>query len=68
VSCDDTHPGGNEATLQSIRGFRVFYVFDISRTEDEEIPDLDAAYPGLLDDDAAYGLSARARRRCVAPE
>ncbi len=36
---------GEEQILQSIRGFRVVYVFDISQTEGDEIPDLDAVRP-----------------------
>jgi hypothetical protein len=47
---------GNETTLQSIRGFRVVHVFDISQTEGEELPDLDAVRPKLLDGDAPEGM------------
>jgi len=41
---------------QSIRGFRVVYVFDVSQTEGEELPDLDAVRPKLLDGDAPEGI------------
>ena len=47
---------GEEQTLQQIRGFRVVYVFDISQTEGDEIPDLDAVRPKLLDGDAPEGM------------
>jgi len=47
---------GEEKTLQQIRGFRVVHVFDISQTEGEEIPDLDAVRPKLLDGDAPEGI------------
>jgi hypothetical protein len=47
---------GNETTLPSIRGFLVVYVFDISQTEGDEIPDLDAVRPKLLDGDALEGI------------
>ena len=47
---------GEEQTLQQIRGFRVVYVFDISQTEGDEIPDLDAVRPKLLDGDAPEGI------------
>ena len=47
---------GEEKTLQQIRGFRVVYVFDISQTEGEEIPNLDAVRPKLLDGDAPEGI------------
>jgi DNA primase len=47
---------GEVKTLQSIRGFRVVYVFDISQTEGDEIPDLDAVRPKLLDGDAPEGI------------
>jgi N-terminal domain of anti-restriction factor ArdC len=40
---------GDEKTLQQIRGFRVVHVFDISQTEGEDLPDLDAVRPKLLD-------------------
>ncbi|MBA2312206.1 MAG: hypothetical protein H0V97_05320 [Actinobacteria bacterium] len=40
----------------SIRGFRVVYVFDISQTAGEELPDLDAVRPKLLDGDAPEGI------------
>jgi hypothetical protein len=47
---------GEEEVLQSIRGFRVVHVFDISQTEGEEIADLDALRPKLLDGDAPEGV------------
>jgi antirestriction protein ArdC len=47
---------GDEKTLQQIRGFRVVHVFDISQTEGEELPDLDAVRPKLLDGDAPEGI------------
>jgi antirestriction protein ArdC len=47
---------GDEKTLQEIRGFRVVYVFDISQTEGDEIPDLDAVRPKLLDGDTPEGI------------
>ena len=59
-----------EQILQSIRGFRVVYVFDISQTEGDDIPDLDAVRPKLLDGDAKEGDLGRARRagkRCRLP-
>jgi N-terminal domain of anti-restriction factor ArdC/IrrE N-terminal-like domain len=39
-----------------IRGFRVVHVFDISQTEGEELPDLDAVRPKLLDADVPEGI------------
>ena len=47
---------GDEKTLQQIRGFRVVHVFDISQTEGEELVDLDAVRPKLLDGDAPEGI------------
>jgi hypothetical protein len=50
----------------SIRGFRVVHVFDISQTEGEDLPDLDAVRPKLLDADAPKGSGTRSpvtRRR-----
>ncbi len=47
---------GEEQTVQQIRGFRVVHVFDISQTEGEELPDLDAVRPKLLDADAPEGI------------
>lgn len=47
---------GDEKTLQQIRGFRVVHVFDISQTEGEDIPDLDAVRPKLLDGSAPEGI------------
>lgn len=46
---------GEEMSYQ-IRGFRVVHVFDISQTEGEELPDLDAVRPKLLDGDAPEGI------------
>jgi len=43
---------GEEKSFQQLRGFRVVHVFDISQTEGEELPDLDAVRPKLLDGDA----------------
>ena len=47
---------GNEKSVQQIRGFRVVHVFDISQTEGEDLPDLDAVRPKLLDADAPEGI------------
>ena len=47
---------GEEQAVQQIRGFRVVHVFDISQTEGEELPDLDAVRPKLLDADAPEGI------------
>jgi antirestriction protein ArdC len=47
---------GEEQTLQQVRGFRVVHVFDISQTEGEDLPDLDAVRPKLLDADAPEGI------------
>src|ERR671918_432133 len=47
---------GEEKSLQPIRGFRVVHVFDISQTEGDELPDLDAVRPKLLDADAPEGI------------
>jgi antirestriction protein ArdC len=47
---------GEELTVQQIRGFRVVHVFDISQTEGEELPDLDAVRPKLLEADAPEGI------------
>ncbi len=47
---------GEEKTFQQLRGFRVVYVFDISQTEGEELPDVDAIRPKLLDGDAPEGI------------
>jgi DNA primase len=52
VETDD----GEAKTLQQIRGFRVVHVFDISQTEGEELPDLDAVRPKLLDASAPGGV------------
>jgi antirestriction protein ArdC len=51
---EDDH--GEEKTLQQVRGFRVVHVFDISQTEGDELPDLDAVRPKLLDGDAPDGI------------
>lgn len=47
---------GDEKSVQQIRGFRVVHVFDISQTEGEDLPDLDAVRPRLLDGDAPEGI------------
>ncbi len=47
---------GTEKSFQQIRGFRVVHVFDISQTEGEELPDLDAVRPKLLDGEAPAGI------------
>jgi antirestriction protein ArdC len=47
---------GEEQTVQQICGFRVVHVFDISQTEGDELPDLDAVRPKLLDADAPEGI------------
>jgi antirestriction protein ArdC len=47
---------GDEKNVQQIRGFRVVHVFDISQTEGEDLPDLDAIRPRLLDGDAPEGI------------
>ena len=52
VETDD----GDEKSLQQIRGFRVVHVFDISQTEGDELPDLDAVRPKLLHADAPEGI------------
>lgn len=49
---------GEEQILQSIRGFRIVYVFDIFQTEGDNIPDLDAVRQKLLDGDAPEGIWA----------
>ena len=51
----ETDPG-EEETVQQIRGFRVVHAFDISQTEGEDLPDLDAVRPKLLDADAPDGI------------
>ena len=45
-----------EANRFQLKGFRVVHVFDISQTEGEELPDLDAVRPKLLDGDAPEGI------------
>lgn len=47
---------GDEQTLQQIRGFRIVHVFDISQTDGEDLPDLDAVRPKLLDGAAPEGI------------
>lgn len=47
---------GDEKTLQQVRGFRVVHVFDISQTEGEELRDLNAVRPKLLDGGAPEGI------------
>jgi antirestriction protein ArdC len=46
----------NEKTFKQARGFRVVHVFDISQTEGEELPDMDAIRPKLLDGEAPEGI------------
>ncbi len=47
---------GDEQVIHSIRGFCIVHVFDISQTEGDELPDLDAVRPKLLDADAPEGI------------
>ena len=47
---------GDEKHVQQIRGFRVVHVFDISQTEGDNLPDLDAVRPKLLDGSAPEGI------------
>jgi antirestriction protein ArdC len=47
---------GVEQSLHQIRGFRIVHVFDISQTEGEELPDLEAVRPKLLNADAPEGI------------
>ncbi|MBA2725846.1 MAG: hypothetical protein H0U53_07650 [Actinobacteria bacterium] len=47
---------GEEKSFQQLRGFRIVHVFDICQTEGEELPDLDAIRPKLLDGDAPEGI------------
>jgi DNA primase len=47
---------GDEKSVQQIRGFRVVHVFDIAQTEGEDLPDLDAVRPKLLDGSAPEGI------------
>jgi len=47
---------GEEKSFQQLRGFRIVHVFDISQTEGEELPDLDAIRPKLLNGDAPEGI------------
>jgi antirestriction protein ArdC len=47
---------GDEKTFQQLRGVRVVHVFDTSQTEGEDLPDLDAVRPKLLDGDAPVGI------------
>ena len=47
---------GEEQTVKQIRGFRVVHVFDISQTEGDDLSDLDAVRPKLLDADAPEGI------------
>ena len=42
--------------VKVLRGFKVAHVFDISQTEGEDLPDLDAVRPKLLDGDAPEGI------------
>lgn len=43
-------------TPQVLRGFRIVHVFDISQTEGQDLPDLDAVRPKLLDGGAPEGI------------
>jgi len=47
---------GEEQSLHQVKGFRVVHVFDISQTEGEDLPDLDAVRPRLLDAEAPDGI------------
>ena len=47
---------GEETTVQSIRGFRVVHVFDVSQTEGESLPDVDSLRPKLLEGEAPEGI------------
>ena len=47
---------GSDDNVYKIYGYRVVYVFDISQTEGEELPDLDAVRPKLLDAAAPEGV------------
>ncbi|MEA2433888.1 MAG: hypothetical protein QOG54_1345 [Actinomycetota bacterium] len=47
---------GDEPNLYQIRGFRIVHVFDISQTEGDTIPDLDAVRPKLLEANAPEGI------------
>jgi hypothetical protein len=47
---------GDERTVQRVRDFRVVHVFDISQTEGEDLPDLEALRPKPLDGDAPQGI------------
>lgn len=47
---------GEEQSLHQIRGFRVVHVFDISQTEGQALPDIDAVKPKLLDGDAPSAI------------
>jgi hypothetical protein len=64
VGCDRTKvkvesEEGEDGTIEAIRGFRAVYVFDISQTEGDDIPDPDAVRPKLLDGDARKVLGTR---------
>ncbi len=47
---------GDEQSVHQVKGFRVVHVFDISQTEGEDLPDLDAVRPRLLNGDAPDGI------------
>lgn len=47
---------GHEQSLHQVKGFRIVHVFDISQTEGQELPDLEAVRPKLLDGDAPDGV------------
>lgn len=47
---------GDELSTESIKGWRVVYVFDILQTDGEPIEDIDAVRPRLLDAGAPEGV------------
>lgn len=47
---------GNDKSFQQVRGFRVVHVFDISQTDGDDLPDMDAVRPKLLCGDAPEGI------------
>jgi hypothetical protein len=54
---DAAEPNGEDRPkAEIIRGFRIVHVFDISQTEGEDLQDLDAIRPKLLDGDAPEGI------------
>ena len=48
--------GEDQEPKFEVRGFKIVHVFDMSQTEGEELPDLDAVRPKLLDADAPAGI------------